>query len=455
MKTNWNGQKGTAVIYVLMLSVVLSATLSVIWTLLEMQRKLLLSKEHYLQAKFGSEGAIYIYLDKLSHIPVEELHSLSEKTVHYLSTTDSVEICARNWGAYLWISVRSQVKNQSYDIQTLAGITPGYQFNPAVILSPQSPVLITSGHSRIIGDVHCGMKGVKSGSLNQNNGPEDKVVSGRIYPSYHDYRPALNRGWVKALLGNFEKELSHGFDLLFTDILPDSSTIVAPGVPEYTADHSYLIDNSTMNMRPWQISGPMVLIASEPLIITARVKITNRVQLLSAFPIIIQGEGIFRDVILYSRDQVQFQQVNQFQGQVFSANSIDVSQGVQLGYPSLLLVHNPLSQGSIHLHPGSRVSGCLAYISHLDSLKTTKDYGSVMIDSSATLHGLSYSDYSTRLAGCVQGTVITDRFDLIHFSTRYINWINDGMVQRNRLSENFKLPLIFDSKNRLLSPIKM
>lgn len=455
MKTIWRGQKGTAVIYVLMLSVVLSATLSVIWTLLEMQRKLVLSKEHFLRAKFGSEGAIYKYLDKLSHIPVEELQSLSEKTVVFLSATDSAEICAENWGGYLWISARSQVKNQSYGIQTLAGLKPGYQFNPALILSPQSPVLITSGHSRIVGDVRCGMKGVKSGSLNQNNGPEDKMVSGRIYPSYRDHRPLLNRGLVKALLGNFEKELSHGFDFLFTDLIPDSSTIVAPGVPEYTADHCYLIDNSTMNMRPWQISGPLILIASEPLIITAKVKLTNRVQLLSAFPIIIQGEGIFRDVILYSRDQVKFQQVNQFQGQIFSGNSIEINHGVQLDYPSLLLVHNPLSQGSIHLHPGSRVSGCLAYLSHLDSLKNSSDYGSVIIDSSATLHGLSYSDCSTRLAGCVQGTVITDRFDLIYFSTRYINWINDGMVQRNRLSDRFKLPLIFNSKNRLLSPIKM
>jgi len=210
-----------------------------------------------------------------------------------------------------------------------------------------------------------------------------------------------------------------------------------------------------MNMRPWEISGPLTLIASEPLIIEEKVNLKSRVQILSVFPIIIRGEGNFEDVIIYSSDYVQVRQVGQFRGQIFSGHSIEISPGIQLDYPSLLLVHNPTPRGSIQLHPESQVSGCLVYLSHADSLKGPTGRGSVIIDSSAIVKGLIYSDLSTCLMGQVDGCIVSNRFHLLHSSTAYINWINNGVVHRNRLSQNFKLPLIFDTKNRLLSPIQL
>ncbi len=448
-------QRGSTVIYVLILSVVLSATLSVIWTLWEIQRKFLLKKEFFLRAKFGSESAIFKFLDELSNTTVEEFPTFSAKSIVHISATDSAEIYARNWGAYLWVHAKAGVRSQLYSLQTLVGVKPGHEFSPAVILSPHSPALVVSGKSQIDGDVRCGMKGVKQGSLNHNYYPDHESIFGQVYPSHRDFRPALNRRRIEKLFANFHHHLQLGFDSLFTDIIPDSSAVIKRSFKENNPGNTHLISNAMMNMRPWQISGPLTLIASEPLIIEEKVNLKNLVQILSVFPIIISGKGNFEDVIIYSSDYVQIQQVGQFRGQIFSGSSIEINRGIRLDYPSLLLVYNPMPQGSIQLHPESRVSGCLVYLSHADSLKGPPGRGSVVIDSSAILNGLIYSDYSTRLTGNVNGCVITERFHLIHSSTAYINWINNGVVQRNRLSQNFKLPLIFDTKNRLLSPVQL
>ncbi len=342
----------------------------------------------------------------------------------------------------------AQKKSQVYQLSALLGKKLSTEFENAIVLNPQYSSLVVTGNARIYGNALVGKAGVKEGTIAGKPYTGDKIVYGNIIKSLVDQRPEVNIEFAQTIFNNLNSSLSGNDFIDFEDIIDDTSTMVNIR----NDSNKIFITNEQINRRDWKITGPGVLICDEPLTIQNSLSIINFVKIVSDGKIAVKGRSTFREAILYSPQQIKISNVKYFEGQIFSEERIALENQTKLEYPSIAMVYISSDSGSIKLLGDSEISGAVVYLSNREKTPQ-QNQGKIIIEKHATINGLVYSDNFTTLNGRVNGTVITDRFYFYHSPTVYLNWIKDGVIDRNKLNDRFKLPIFFHNNLTNLATI--
>ncbi len=451
MKIFWNDQKGSALIFVLICALLLTSTLLVILNHYSLQQRLIHQKGNLLQAKYAAEGAVYYYLNEKEKDKNLSEFKKEERTFIHTPEMGEVTINCHPWGAFWLLWSASQNGREYFRLETLIAAYPSSEFEPAVILKPAGDPLILAGKSFITGDAIVGVRGVRKGNLSGIIPSDDKLITGEIRESAADWRPEIDCHYVQLLWQHFNDFINTPHLSAFSEILRDSTDYFASDSSQQWWETPFYVTNEQLNRNNWHLHGPLILITDEPLILTSNLIMDHFVHIFSSQPINIYGnKSTFHKVLLFSSQKITLSGVNNFCGQIYSEQAIAIRDSSCLHFPTVLMVNSGQDTASIHIDSFSRVSGSLVLLTKSDSERNRQNRSEIFIAKDATVDGLICSEVYTRLRGTVNGIVITDHFYDYVPPTRYINWIIDGVIERNKLNRQFCLPLFFKPKERHL-----
>ena len=449
-------QNGSALIYVLIAGLLLTSTLLVILNYYLLQQSLIHRKGHLLQAKYSAEGAIYQILDQLEKnweaIPQER----NDIRVTSISEEDSVRVNYHHWGGFIFLSSGVKQKKEKFCLESTIGAFPSNIFSAAIVLKPKPSPLVLTGASRIQGDVIMGMGGIRKGVSGIHEYEANEMVTGRIIGTHSDLRPEIDRTYLKNLWQVFQEKLSSDNLPLFPEIMGDTSYFFSADSATNWWSQPVRLTNEQLNKKNWQLHGPLILMADEPLILKNNLTMEHFVQIICNRSVLIQGKGsTYHQVLLYSPEKIILSEVDNFCGQIFSKQAIVIENGSRLHYPTLLMVWSSYDSSFIKIDTSSSISGSIILVSETDSVVRSQNQAKILIEKGAVVNGLVWSDNYTQLNGEVNGLVITDQFYEYQSPTIYLNWIRDGIIRRDRINSRFRLPLFFKQTELHLSPLDL
>ncbi len=446
----FKNETGAALVTTLVIILIISTTVIILLNFIVLHKRLIIQEENFLQAKHSAESGMNIGMTK------SELNfGRNDLPLHFsnrieITKKDSVDLEQSLWGGYLYMKSRSEIKESHYTLSALVGTLPDSGFDPAIVLNPQYSSLVVTGNARIHGDVRTGKQGVKKGTLAGRPYTGSQIVFGQVEASQDDRRPGINKEIIQNLLDRFNNVLNYSNPIDFDELIQKDKNILS--MDSDSSEKIIYVTNKQLNKKNWQISGKVDLISNQPLRIISAPSMSGFVRILSSKSIVIDGNGIFENVILYSSDKVVINNVKSFSGQIFSEKGITINGRMDLEYPSLLLVDSQSDFANIELLNGAVLNGSVIMLSG-NSIVQQRRLNNILIDRNSRVNGLVYSDNFVTLDGEVNGTIITDRFYFYLSPTTYFNWIKDGIVNRKILSKKFVLPIFFKTGNPKLKPV--
>ena len=440
---------GSSLVYVLIISLILSATLLILFTFILIQTRHINAKDNFLKAKYAAESGLYTYINQMQNSGIRNVSGENFNNLIKVTDRDSAKIICYPWGGYRYVSSQSHHRGQSFQLTAYLGMEQSAIFHYAIIMNPEYSSLVVTGDTRIHGDVQTGLKGVKKGTIAGRPYTGDQLVYGRIIKNREDQRPHLNKAYIDDVYRYFHDRLQNASPVNFENLVSDKSDSVSLGGME----NCFLLNNEILNNRNWKIKGPGVLISDEALTINTALTINEQVQILCNHKIKIEGPAQIQDAIFFSPENINVSTAYRFEGQLFSERSILIGQAVHLDYPSIAMVYTSRDTGSITIANGVEINGTVLYLSNRDTIVSSPSSGKIDIQPGATVNGIVCSDNYTTLSGQVNGAIITDRFYYYYSPTVYFNWIKDGIIDRNKLNDEYKLPLFFKISNPQLTPL--
>jgi hypothetical protein len=444
-------ESGHSLVYVLFLMVLLSTTLLILFKLWAFRAKLIQQKGDYLTTKYAVESAFYEILTQLSYDKTQYQAILNRQGVSIIDSLSRVQKSVSAFGGYLYVDVRSDRKHQSFYLEALVGQRLTSQFNYGVILSPDQPALVLASGTRIWGNVLTGIKGVKAGRIENTFFKGKPAIDGTVIASSEDRKPQIDYLAITQLFRFFDDNLILTDLMVFEAYLHNHSQNSQNKNPKFLPIVS--ISNEQINRPDLQLTGPVIFLAREPLVLKTPVMIHQRVIILSDQKIIINSGVDIREAIFYSPEKISVLQGAYLELQLYSKTGIYIGENATLDYPSLLMVYSPQDTGSIVISNESEVSGSLFYLSDSDYPSPGKKRGQLIVTERGRVNGLLYSSDFTILNGKVYGIVITDQFYFYRSPIVYLNWISGATVERRALTDEFILPLFFKQHSPELSPV--
>jgi cytoskeletal protein CcmA (bactofilin family) len=452
MKIKKKNENGHSTIFALILSVILSSTVLIISIYQSIQQKFVNRKYNFLRAKYCAQGGMNIKISEMEKEPSTHGWFYGDDRTLHLSSWDSCQIITEPWGGFLHLVSRASRYDQSYSLQAILGLASSKFYFPAIVINPKYPTLVISGNTRISGDIRTGPAGLRRGSLPGIPDPGKSSLSGRIKKALTDYRPQINRLYISQLFNNWKKYYNRPAHN-FSDLISGEGNLI--DLPAKTGEKMPLITvgHDVLNLKNWQIKGPAVLITEEKLTINCELRIKNFVQILGQGSIILAGNCIFTDVIVYSPASIQVKDIGKFEGQIFSEKEIIFSENMHVEYPGLFLVYSSDSEGSLRIDSNSEVTGWFFYVEQDPEKKSGIVRPNILISENSIVNGLVYCDRSSSLQGKVNGIIISDHFLLEKSPAKYYNWIFSGQVNRNDFMEAFTLPIFMKMQKFQLIPL--
>ncbi len=447
-------ESGFALVHVLVINLILTLTLGILLSFIAAHRRLILRKENSLHTRYLAESGLQQALHFLEQN--QSLRRWERDFEFWVSTThrDSAHIRIWPWGCFIQLTVKAQKKQQSFQIRAKIGNRLTDAFRPAIILNPAYPTLVLSEGTSILGDIVTGHEGIKSSSLPGKKLRIKPQFNGLNIKSRQDLRPGIDHNLLEAVYQEYSNVMLAGTPHSLREFLGHTAKGVDAGDLALPGSVILYATPSDLNRNELRIRGPLTLICTEKLVLDQALHLENQVRLFSSQSIIMDGAGIYDDVILYSPEPVELIKSAEFIGQIFSETGITIGADTRLDYPSTLVVRARTDTAEIHLHPRSRIWGSVIYAAEPGKFPALQNRGRIIIDHEAVVNGLVYSEIYTTLMGEVNGMIITDRFYYYHPPTAYLNWIFRGTVNRSTLTENFQLPVFFNEGFTNLTPLE-
>ncbi len=435
---------GSALIYVMILSIIFSSTLSVIFLYSRLQTEAVNLKARYLQCRYNAWSSAV-----LRSREIEEMNSFTDfrkwdSRVQQTPAQDSCRIASFTWGGFTGLFADANRKTVSYHLELILG-RKIHDTLPAVITSPAAPVLVLTGNSLIRGNILAGPQGVRKSRLRQTKIPAGTIIQGKILASDVEKRPMPDSNRIRIIYSRLE-DYGKIADKPWNSYESADENIVPLAKYHLSEIPVVSVSNSDINGNKWDIRGPGILCASEPLIIRRPVRVSNYIILSSKYPIVIDGPVSLEDVILFSSQTIEIKQVTHFSGQLFAVESIRIHEGMKLDYPSLLMILASHEDSFIRLAAGTVVSGWVIHTFQAPQTLPHKEIPNIQIEKGALINGVVYSDHTVELSGSVHGSVITDHFIASRAGTVYINWIIDGKIDNNFRKDYRILPEFLGSR---------
>mgnify|MGYP001418790932 FL=1 len=407
--------KAGAIQYVLVISVViiivLFAFISLVYTQKKIQLKSLLFKEAIEATYMG-----FNYL-KTNSIPFNTNTKISFTDYDFEQT----EISKKPWGIFDIGIARTTLKKETFlKVALLGNKNKG---GKALYLAENNQALVLVGDTNIKGDVVLPKRGVKTGTIAGTSYYGTKLIDGNIKKNANNLPKIQNIAYLKQLL---------------------------KALPTEAIEYISLEDNMSLNQSFTE--NTLVYKTSENLSLKD-IQLRGNIVIISTAAITVYPSAILEDVLVIA-PTVTLEKNVKGNFQVFASKSIHLKKGVQLQYPSsLVLLQKEVSKAinsnrnkihGIKIDNNALVKGPVLFYS--DDKKN--GYGTqILIEENAQVIGEVYCTKNLELRGKVAGVVYTNNFIAKEAGSIYNNHLYNAEINSSNISKKYN-GLYIDIENK-------
>lgn len=413
--------RGGAIVYVLLLSSLISALFAGLLLISSYQR--LLQNRLYYDA-LAKENLVS-GLELLLHDKNPKARSISMQL--YDTEDDSLYSRAENWGLFSLIHLEAKHKHARAYKSALLGeaIPKNHQYS--LYLQDQRQPLSLAGSASIKGKAFLPKAGIRTGYIagqSFSGSYPKKVEESRSSPQVLRY--GTNASVIRAGL----REASQGERPIETFSLQDLVKKI-PWRDEaftYASPYNIRLENSAL-------LGKCIL---------------RSLGSISIYPSAEMNAGI-----LFAKE-VRIKAGFKGALQAFATEKITVEKGAKLSYPSVLFLGKKGQAGVLVLEEGAELEGALIFdIGFMGAEIAREDY--IKISNHAIVRGNVYASHNLDIQGKVSGNVSTGSFLLRTPASAYRNHLLNGLLDFEALDPSYKAPFIYGQRDirliRFLDPI--
>lgn len=314
---------------------------------------------------------------------------------------DSVKITKKAWGIFDWLNVESFSYNFSYSKNYLVGYLGDIESNLSLYISNSSSSAVTLvGQAKISGNAWLPSKGIKAGVYNRIGFSGSQLVNGQINKS---------ASGILQINQEVDSKISQILDMVNPDIQLKLDDLLNNAMSNSFNNPTQKVYKTEQIQLKHSLKGNIIVVSDSE--------------------IIVESGADLNDIILVA-PSIQVQ--SGFKGciQAFSTKEIVIEPEVELFYPSALITKGR-EDASIRIMGKALVEG----IVFLEG-EEKKD---VIIDiaAGAILNGQVICTGVIQHMGVVNGQIICNALMIRDNSGQHINYLKDGIIDRNSLSSQY------------------
>lgn len=406
--------KGGALIYVILLSLLISGILSALLLI------------NYYQGSFANKSYFYSLAQDNLQSGLEWVLATQPTVSHYEtalfdSPIDSFSMQKETWGLFHLLHAQANHGPVKLQRSCLIGerIPKSYQFS--LYLTDKRQPLILTGNTLLKGKLFVPASGIRTGNV------------GRI--SYQ--RQTLFEG-TSSNSNTQSKSLKY---TPTSTVIPLLSSLKA----ESASLETYMLQDAHIQ-QDWK--SPVKRYDSPYSLLLENCEILDKVIIFSPGEIEVKANSRLRDCILLAP---KIRIAPGFEGslQAFATESISLGAGATLAYPSVLMLAKQGESAQLSLAEHSEVQGAVIFDTQLFRQKIHRE-DFVSLATESRIYGSLFAQHNLDLQGKVFGQVITDGFLLRTPAALYRNHLMHAEIDWEGLHPDYTSPLIFGGEEQTL-----
>ncbi len=435
-------EKGSALITVLLIAMVILIMSGAIISAVAWHHRTARRDLHRTQAYYKAEAGIYKALWYLSGHEGRDIAWRPTREEVSVNQEQVATVTVRERGGFLEVESLATVKKQSETLFVTVGQNLSDTFDQAIVLGGVDLPLVVTGNTRITGDITVGKSGVKAGNLKGVKYSGERLVWGKIHRQSPLEMPPFDPAIFQSSLNRAHPPGS-GLDVRDDSLATGSETDDELVIVPVAGDQFRLSELDSALLR-----GRLLLSTAGDISISDTARVPGRVDIRAQGWVVISGDLRFNDLVVYSHQSIHIDGNVRGSLQLITTADITLSGQVRLEYPSVLYTSGHVAEnkfvGSIRVLDNARVTGTIIlYEPAAGGLADVRRETTVEVGRAALVTGIIFSTNRLSITGEMNGTVITDHFYLYDAPTTYINWLKDATINRSRLPDGFRLPLLF------------
>jgi hypothetical protein len=443
-----SSKQGSAIITVIIFITIILMVASVLIFYIKIQEKNVSNLGYEIQAYQNAKSVLSLALQEYEKDPDHDYFP-SRSYYYSLFGRDSTFAEIKPWGYFLLCHTESKIKEIKSQRTFLIGNYPEDLYGFALVIGRTYIPVTVSGTTRITGDVAVGRQGVKPGILAGKRYKGERTVYGNVYKDEKSYLPQVNRKLIDAQIDQLSK------------LNPDEKSLIELTESKQNINRIYL-NNRIYSTSQNEISslkecgvrdiiGPGIIIFRSDISLND-INLFNQITVYSEHHIAL-SPPISIEHVLFLAKNFKIKGICRLRGQFFASENLSIEDGTKLLYPSILGViseKNKKNDNTLFIGKNVEIEGSVIISKETDDPQSEEFKHIMIIDPTAIINGITYSDNYTELNGTVYGTVFTNAFQFYLSPTTYINWINDGEINRPALLNHFIYPIVFTEKGKLV-----
>ena len=334
--------------------------------------------------------------------------------------TAVIEVKKQPWGLFELGISRAKIANQTaFKIVQLGHQLPEKE-QLALYLADLSRPLSLAGNTRIRGTAFLPQAGIKRAYIEGQNFTGDRLVEGKIEKSQR-ILPELNQ----ALIASNQQFLQESFT--WSDSTIAYSAIQnQPTITNSFKNRSALIHHSDeIHIADQTYQGNLVIV--------------------SDIAVKVGSDAYLEDVLVYA-PYIYIQDGFVGNAQFFASDTLEVGQGVQLQYPSVVVLLGS-EKSDNHLLDIQAENTIVGEVIFNSKAGGRRDKSILKIGKDATIKGNVYSTHRVELKGDIYGSLTCPKFYLITAASTYENHLLNAIIDPKSLSKHYLGSTIFKKEN--------
>ena len=336
------------------------------------------------------------------------------------SDIDQCVIDPESWGLLGLIHVTAKHGSAEASRSALIGRKLSGKQLLSFYLQDERQPLTLAGDARLVGNLSLPPAGIRSGRIGNAAFSGRKLFDGNVSDSRKNL-PGLDKELLNPIFSELEK----------------LSTAIDP--------NRFLLDGFSES-HPWS-EGTKIFETAGSYEVRA-VEIRGKCLIKAADEIIIGPDAKLEHCILMAR-KIRIR--SGFKGllQVFAKESVIVEAGVELPYPSVVMVQGTADKAaSCRIEANAKVAGSVLFLPHLMREKPLRD-DQCFIGPLAEVKGTLYASYHLDVRGTIQGHTTTGNLLVRTPAALFRSHLLDGKLT-GPVSETFVAPIIFPTEKHEL-----
>lgn len=311
--------------------------------------------------------------------------------------TDTVVISKKHWGVLDVVTVQAQSRGKTRTETALTGSThKGYE-KVALVMTDNIRALALCGKTVLEGDVFLPKPGVKRAYIEGKSFVGNELIKGgrKIAAQQLPEIDTSKEQYLKELLSGLTYKQNTEVEYRLTNSFQDETKVM-------------MVEQGKF---PQYAKGNIVLLSRTPVELTSQNELSN---------------------VLLIAPQIKIKSGFTGQIQCFASQKIEVESGVELNYPSALVIVGE-EQVQFAFRKESSLSGTI-FIKKKSS-NTRGNRAKVEIDAGSEINGEVIVDgYPVNFSGVIKGTLYANQFRLVTPSSVYENHLLDVTISRTQRS---------------------